>query len=289
MMKIAFGKIILKEENIREKQYCYSYSKRRGMKILTVINGSVRVNSISRLQEGRILTKGQIEFVNVDQYIEKVCLDSECKVFMLDIDYEWLKAKGYDMEKVYLFSYVSLNSKDYDRNMEILNKMIDSIYEDFIMKNEIGNAEIIRVVDHLVKHFDYIKFGRDYKKINSRIVDRYRSIFFNTVNIEGKYYSKNLKYISEDIGKNYSYLRKDIKRRYGINYSKMKKERMVRVAARLIADSELSLSDIAYMSGFSDHKYFIKHFQEVFKCKPSQYRKILYNSTNNRCNNDMEE
>jgi AraC-like DNA-binding protein len=286
MMKIAFGKIILREESIREKQYCYSYSSKRGLKILKVINGSIKVNTISRLQEGRVLTKGQFEFVNIDQYVEKECLEKNCRVFMLDIDYEWLKENGYDMEKVYLFSYVLMKSYEYQGHVKNFDQMIDSIYNSYKCNDEITVEEIIGIVNYLIEHFDYIKFGVNYKKMSNRIVDRYRDIFFNTVNIEGKYYSKNLKYISEDIDKNYSYLRKDIKRRYGINYSKLKKQRMVRVAARLIIDSDLNLSDIAHMAGFSDHKYFIKHFQEVFKCKPSEYRKIVYN---NSSNNNTEE
>jgi xylan 1,4-beta-xylosidase len=289
MMKIAFGKISFGEEIIKEKQYCYSYSSRRGLKILKVIEGEVKVNTISRLQEGILIKAGDLEFVNVDQYVEKVCLESQCRVFVLDIDYDWLKEKGYDIEKVYLFSYRSIKSDIYDVHKKNLFEMIQHIYSKYLLRDEISDLDIVDIVDYMVKHFDFIKFGVDYKKMSNRITSRYREIFFNTVNVEGKYYSKNLKYIAEDIGKNYSYLRKDIKRRYGINYSKLKKERMVRVAARLIADSDLNLSDIAHMAGFSDHKYFIKHFQEVFNCKPSEYRKIVYNNCGKKSTYDMEE
>src|SRR5690606_27189403 len=43
-------------------------------------------------------------------------------------------------------------------------------------------------------------------------------------------------------------------------------------AAQLLRDSQLNITEIAYMVGFSTVKYFNKHFKDTFGSTPSQYR-----------------
>lgn len=42
-------------------------------------------------------------------------------------------------------------------------------------------------------------------------------------------------------------------------------------AARLLADGNKSVSDVAMETGFSSSSYFSKCFQEMYGCKPSEY------------------
>ncbi|MDP2040006.1 AraC family transcriptional regulator, partial [Algoriphagus sp.] len=46
-------------------------------------------------------------------------------------------------------------------------------------------------------------------------------------------------------------------------------------AAQLIQESDLKISEIAYMVGFSDPKYFSKTFQKQFGTSPSKYKSLF--------------
>jgi AraC-like DNA-binding protein len=47
----------------------------------------------------------------------------------------------------------------------------------------------------------------------------------------------------------------------------------IREAIRLLKDSELNISEIAYNLGFSDPLYFSKYFKKEVGVAPLQYRK----------------
>lgn len=46
----------------------------------------------------------------------------------------------------------------------------------------------------------------------------------------------------------------------------------VKKAVQLLDSGEYSISEIAYMSGFSSPQYFSRVFKEVMNCTPSEYK-----------------
>ncbi|MDZ7345304.1 MAG: helix-turn-helix transcriptional regulator, partial [candidate division KSB1 bacterium] len=44
-------------------------------------------------------------------------------------------------------------------------------------------------------------------------------------------------------------------------------------AAQLLKNSDMNISEIAYMLGFCDHAHFTRHFRRAFNCTPKEYRK----------------
>lgn len=46
----------------------------------------------------------------------------------------------------------------------------------------------------------------------------------------------------------------------------------IKIAAKLLVTNEYNVSEIAYMTGFSDIKYFRKCFKTVFGLTPSAYK-----------------
>lgn len=44
-------------------------------------------------------------------------------------------------------------------------------------------------------------------------------------------------------------------------------------AAKLLVETDRSVTDIAFTVGFSSSSYFIKQFHKVFGCRPLDYRK----------------
>ena len=51
------------------------------------------------------------------------------------------------------------------------------------------------------------------------------------------------------------------------------KEMRLKFAARLLEETDRNVSEIAYMTGFNDERYFIKCFKSVYHLTPSSYRK----------------
>jgi transcriptional regulator GlxA family with amidase domain len=46
-------------------------------------------------------------------------------------------------------------------------------------------------------------------------------------------------------------------------------------AARLLADSHLSIKEIAPATGFQDANYFARVFRAAYGCSPSEYRRSI--------------
>ena len=49
-------------------------------------------------------------------------------------------------------------------------------------------------------------------------------------------------------------------------------------ARRLLLESQLSVSEVAYRSGFACHSYFSKHFKQMFGELPTAYRQMIFSN-----------
>ena len=70
------------------------------------------------------------------------------------------------------------------------------------------------------------------------------------------------------------YFRKLFKEKYGISPQKYLVNLRIQNAAQLISTGYYSLKEVAYMSGYSDYKYFSIEFKKLFGVSPSKY---IYN------------
>ena len=61
----------------------------------------------------------------------------------------------------------------------------------------------------------------------------------------------------------------------GTTPSEYLRAKRIKQAEHLIHDGELTISEIAYMVGFNNPRYFTKYFQDAYGMTPSQYRKKL--------------
>lgn len=73
----------------------------------------------------------------------------------------------------------------------------------------------------------------------------------------------------------YSYFSKVFKDVTGQNFSEYVNYVRVREAERLLATTEMNITEIAYRAGFSSSSYFVCKFRELKKMTPKQFRKIL--------------
>ncbi len=59
-------------------------------------------------------------------------------------------------------------------------------------------------------------------------------------------------------------------------------EEKMQLAKRLLAETEMSVSDIAAQVGYSNFSYFARVFKTTVHMSPKQFRKLSQNSDNNR-------
>jgi AraC-like DNA-binding protein len=59
-----------------------------------------------------------------------------------------------------------------------------------------------------------------------------------------------------------------------LSYTKIKKRNNLELALQLLADRNLSISEISYKVGFNDPKYFSRWFKKNFGVPPIRYRAL---------------
>lgn len=80
--------------------------------------------------------------------------------------------------------------------------------------------------------------------------------------------------LAHELGMSHSALFKKIKAKVGISVNKLiRKVRLEKARSLLCSNDVLSISEIAYNTGFRDVKYFRKQFKKEYKVSPSNYRK----------------
>lgn len=67
------------------------------------------------------------------------------------------------------------------------------------------------------------------------------------------------------------------------------RRRMMLAARRLSADSDISILDVALEYGYSTHESFARAFEQVWNCKPSEFRRTKYTELFPRFKAPLEE
>jgi signal transduction histidine kinase/DNA-binding response OmpR family regulator/ligand-binding sensor domain-containing protein len=83
----------------------------------------------------------------------------------------------------------------------------------------------------------------------------------------------NIKWLASTIGMSHSSLYKRIKNISGLTINDFVRNVKIKHAAKLLLTTNISISEAAYSSGFSDVKYFRMHFLKVYHLLPSDFVK----------------
>jgi len=89
-------------------------------------------------------------------------------------------------------------------------------------------------------------------------------------------YDISVQDIADYVGVDRTHLYRLFKKHLGISPSKQLCDARLNRAASLMENPELSMSDIALLSGFYDLSHFSRNFQRKFGASPGKYRKINY-------------
>ena len=89
----------------------------------------------------------------------------------------------------------------------------------------------------------------------------------------------NSEQISEKLGISSRHLRRLLKEEVGISFTKIESEIRLKRAHKLILESSLSITEIAYTSGYLSIRRFNDSFKKHFKFSPTQIRKKSLNAS----------
>lgn len=78
---------------------------------------------------------------------------------------------------------------------------------------------------------------------------------------------------SDAVGMSRMQLHRKLKALTGLSASAFIRSQRLKLAAQLLENSEINVSQVGYSVGFNDHAYFSKCFKELFQCTPSEYIK----------------
>jgi signal transduction histidine kinase/DNA-binding response OmpR family regulator len=84
--------------------------------------------------------------------------------------------------------------------------------------------------------------------------------------------SFNVVSFSKEIGMSRMQLHRKLKATLGISASEFLRTERLKTARHLLQTSDLTISEVAYMSGFNDVGYFSKSFKKLFKIAPSDFK-----------------
>ncbi|WP_338359140.1 response regulator [Yeosuana marina] len=85
--------------------------------------------------------------------------------------------------------------------------------------------------------------------------------------------SFNVEDFSKAVGMSRMQLHRKIKALTGLSASEFIRSQRLKLAAQLLKNSDINISQVGYSVGFNDHAYFSKCFKDIYKCTPTEYAK----------------
>ncbi len=242
--------------------------------IIKVLEGIV---SIRVKGEEYRLAKEDFIIINIGEvhYIETISKSNMVSITYINTSYYQHIIDNFDV------IYILCNSVKYralypSRYKQVNTYINELLYNMAQSKNEINNEThvcIVRLLEYLVNHFDYVSMGIHPKKFSERIVKRNRMIYKNIFLGDSPLRKLSLKEIADYIDVSYVHLRKDVIQRYGCGYKSLKFYVMMENAVKMVLTTDRTITHIGYVTGFSDPKYLIKYFKSYYQCTPSAFRR----------------
>ena len=154
-----------------------------------------------------------------------------------------------------------------------------------------GNPEAIckhmqKIIDYAVKStgfsfknhslaydlFELLRHERDEKMTHEIYVDR--AMGFIRTNYA---YDIQVKDVSDAVGLDRTYLFRLFKKELGLSVQEYIIDYRLRMVKDLLMDESLSITEIAFSSGFTDYSLFYRHFVKAFDLTPKAYRLKIKN------------
>lgn len=240
--------------------------------IIRVLKGSFKIRLNNREYTAK---KGDVIFINpetVHQGSPKNC-EYECIVFHIDSLYTALSGCNFFIESIFNHDYI-VNEYNLNNSSEF-HKVTDEIFE--TMKKRTPGYKF-RVISAFYKFFATISDEGLYTLSGtSESVSGDKNILKlkKVLSFMRENYQKpiTLSDMAETVDMSPKYLGAFIKNMTGKTPFEYLNEYRIERASRMLLNSDKSITEIAFLSGFNDLSYFIKTFKKINGITPNAMRK----------------
>ncbi|WP_066494932.1 helix-turn-helix domain-containing protein [Abyssisolibacter fermentans] len=247
--------------------------------IINVLKGTIKLNKKTKEYT---LKRNDIVIINVREVYDLEGVSKDNMVLFIFINEIFCRVKIKDFDNIVInCNTVVKKNHNQQQYKKLQNYVLELVFALTGKKDSKYNKNILVITKKLlifiVEQFDYIKFGLNFKKFDSKHIERYKCIYEYVFTVNGQLREASLKEIADYFGMNYDYLRKDIKKKFGHPFKWLKFSIMVENAFRLLLTTDANIMNIGYDCGFSDPKYLIKYFKMFYNCTPSTLRRKYKN------------
>lgn len=249
----------------------FSYHWHNSIEIILPVIGGANI-----WIEGEVFDNygGEISIIN-SQYIHKSrMLDGtlEYMGFALQINYNFLKKCFSEIDNYYF----KQPNKKTERK---LIKIIYDIINEYSSQKDYKNVKIYSLIYELI----YIMIDKLLVKREGTVKIRNskdNQKILNITNFIDKHYNDNISItqIAEHFKWSYGYLSKYFKEHVGITIKEYIDNVRITHAKRDLIFTDQTITDIAYLHGFSNLQSFTTVFKKKYNMNPSEYKKKMRNS-----------
>lgn len=224
------------------------------------------------------LEKGQIFTVDFED-VHCLFSDEDNLILIMYIDLKNLQTPWSFLQYVY-FACEDNSCQPYQQGplQQIKNLVLATAYiyasKGTLSQNE-GSLAANKITDILSEYFDWFNYINIYPNNNDEIRERFQAISaYCRTNLKRKV---TIAELAKTVHINENYLSQFIRKSPYGSFSNMMGYIRCFAAQHLLLTTELSVIDISNRCGFSDDKYFYKHFKLAWGQTPKEYRNWFKN------------
>lgn len=157
-----------------------------------------------------------------------------------------------------------------NRGNELLNAAVESIALHCLSERKLNHKAIIDEYFRILFHH---LVNATNEQMSDRLKKENDDVIYYVLNYISTHFQKGrLEEIAGELGYNYNYLSNLIREKTGKTFSRLKLEYQLNMAYKLIAETDLPVSEICLKCGITNQTYFYRKFSEYFKTLPIELR-----------------
>ena len=245
------------------------------IELIAVVSGSIRVKDGF---EGHHLYEGDVIVINRDDLHAIYSTDEKNLIIILDIDIKYFEARYSSIKDTIIVCDSNTDKDKFSKQLRLIFLSTLNLYHHFFHNEITTDDEIenlgLNLLELLISNFRHLRIYEDrfislgsddlHAKTLGGIMDFIYRNFTNNISLDD---------ISTEMNFSKFYVSHMIKNMSGLTFKEYIYMLRIEDSEKLLLTSRKSIAEIAYEYGFSDVKYYNKHFTRWYHVTPGIHRK----------------